>query len=664
MLGKPVSRKLLIILFAHLVFGRSFLQPTNALSYTDPPLESNDWIQIPQNLDDNLEWSFVLLAESNWLQLSKVQDVIETSGGRVVHTFPYQAVIARAPFNAGQVLQTLPGVAAVHSEPLAESGLEGYGLVARDYARVWNDLIAAPPTPADLAAAAHPNDQPDALVAPDVPPTGRSEITSSSVITPGYYQTSEYMAGRVAVGIVLVESDGSIDTSTEDWTADEKQQVFSEIVAGLNWWAQLEPRANLSFIYDDHFSNPLPTGVEPIGRPYYHQQYWIGDAMNGLGYVASSYFSQVRDYDNQLRTTYQTDWAFTIFVVDSSNDSDNRFTDGFFAYAYLGGPFMVMTSGNNGYGPGNMDAIAAHEMGHIFHALDQYYNAYQACNRRAGYLDVENQNSQYGACTSNTSSIMRGQTYPYTAHALDTYAAGQIGWRDSDGDHIFDPLDVDLSITIDSISQSGNQVTLSGSTQIAPFPSPNQTSVTINQLTGVSYRLNGGAWQPATALDGVFDGTTENYQTTIPSLLPGLYTLEVTALDSAGNLSDIFAAEHIAIPDPIDGGLNTVIDPPGSILSGQAMPVNGLAYHMDGISIAKVEYRLNGGPWHAVNAQDGVFDSDYEPFQMMLNPLAEGSYLLEAFATDANGQVEANVASYEFEVRENRIFLPTVFQGM
>ena len=60
--------------------------------------------------------------------------------------------------------------------------------------------------------------------------------------------------------------------------------------------------------------------------------------MNALGYSAASYFTQTRDYINDLRTTHQTDWAFAIFVVDSSSDSDNRFADGLFAYAYLGGP--------------------------------------------------------------------------------------------------------------------------------------------------------------------------------------------------------------------------------------------------------------------------------------------------------------------------------------
>jgi hypothetical protein len=58
--------------------------------------------------------------------------------------------------------------------------------------------------------------------------------------------------------------------------------------------------------------------------------------MGALGYKSSSYFTRVRDYNNALRATYQTDWAFTVFVVDSSADGDNHFSDGYFAYAYLG----------------------------------------------------------------------------------------------------------------------------------------------------------------------------------------------------------------------------------------------------------------------------------------------------------------------------------------
>lgn len=46
--------------------------------------------------------------------------------------------------------------------------------------------------------------------------------------------------------------------------------------------------------------------------------------MGKLGYNRStSYFTQVRDYVNDLRATYQADWAFAILMVDSSNTMRN-----------------------------------------------------------------------------------------------------------------------------------------------------------------------------------------------------------------------------------------------------------------------------------------------------------------------------------------------------
>jgi hypothetical protein len=203
----------------------------------------------------------------------------------------------------------------------------------------------------------------------------------------------------------------------------------------------------------------------------------------------------VRDYNNDLRQTYHTDWAFTIFVVDSSADPDNRFSDGYFSYAYLGGPFMVMTYGNGNYGPHNMRAVAAHEIGHIFYALDQYHQARQPCARRSGYLDVENQNSEYGDCASNEMSIMR-LPMAYASKALDPYAAGQIGWRDSDGDGILDPLDTELSLSITPLSVDGETAMVSGTVSIIPYPSPFPSERDDNRLVAVQYRFNAGEWQP------------------------------------------------------------------------------------------------------------------------------------------------------------------------
>ena len=96
------------------------------------------------------------------------------------------------------------------------------------------------------------------------------------------------------------------------------------------------------------------------------------EATQKLGYPHSSYLTATRLFNRDTKTRRQADWAFTIYVVDSLNDEDNRFTDGYFAYCYLYGPYMVVTYGNNGYGPENMAAVVAHETVHIFGALAEF----------------------------------------------------------------------------------------------------------------------------------------------------------------------------------------------------------------------------------------------------------------------------------------------------
>ncbi|MCB9077936.1 MAG: hypothetical protein H6631_10110 [Anaerolineaceae bacterium] len=613
---------------------------------------------------------FVVMApDSSAEKFNQVQTFIETQAGYATHIFPSQAVIAKVPADVIPSIKALPGVAQVFTEVINLDTVDIYGDKVRQLAEVWNSIIA----PSDLTSVAsqsvgdHFSEEAHTFTAPDLPPAGEVNLAGANSVTPGYYQTSEYMAGTVAVGIVLVESNGVTDPSSENWTTDEKQLVFNEIVSALNWWVELEPRAHLSFVYDDHFTNPLPTKVEPITRPYSDQQYWIKDAMTAIGYTSSSYFTQVRDYNNALRNTYNTNWAFTIFVVDSSTDSDNRFSDGYFAYAYLGGPFMVMTYGNNGYGPYYMDAVAAHEMGHIFQALDQYSGALQACDRKSGYLDVENQNSQYGNCAVNVGSIMRGQTSPYSAKLIDPYAAGQIGWRDSDNDNILDPLDTDLPIMIDNYSHIGSTIIVSGSASITPYPSPKGDSITINHLTGVKFRINDGEWQWATADDGQFNSPSEDYQATTSFNTPGQHTMYVAATDSAGNVSAVYATQSITILDPVDGGLNTELDLPAEVTRNYLANIRGRAYDMLGGTVKQVQYRVNDGSWKPAQPIDGAFDSSYEEFQIAIvnsSQLEPGAYTIEARAIDGVGYTEVNAASHQVQVKAAELtFFPLVNSG-
>ena len=614
-----------------------------------------------------LESQALLLLEDG-TDLAAVAEAIERAGGHVRHIFPPSALIGHFPTTASYPA----GVRAAFREPVKSSAFRALKAEERRAAETWNRLLASYASLDENEPQTVGTEGLQAELVGDafVPPAASDQLTADvRDPTPDDTQTSEFLIGRVAVGIVLPESDGGIDASTEDWTDDERGLVLSEITAALDWWAGLEPRAGLTFVYDDGTAAPVSTNYEPISRPYSDQSLWIGDVMDRKGYVGSSYFDQVRQYNQHLRATHGTDWAFTIFVVDSYEDEDNRFADGSFAYAYLGGPFTVVTSGSNGYGPHNLDAVVAHEIGHVFSALDQYQAARQPCTRRSGYLGVENQNSEYGDCASDQPSIMRGQTWPFRRGALDDYARGQIGWRDSDGDGILDP--VDTSIIVESadyeagVSRS-NVFTFTGEIRDEPYPSPVRESVTINTIDSVEYRVVGGDWRDAHPADEAFDSYAEGFTFTTAPLPTGDLDVELRVIDSAGNVVTQTVAT-VPAEDPLDGILETTLDRVGPQALSQ--PLDDLVYRGSGTSsdtafVAGVYYRIDDGAWGAVPAEDGAFDEPEEDFilSVRLEGLSPGEHRVEVYAEDSDGNPDTSPAHDVFTVssRVQHLFLPLV----
>src|SRR4030042_1878197 len=115
-------------------------------------------------------------------------------------------------------------------------------------------------------------------VSAPIPPTK----AAGEAPVPGYYETSEYLLGKVAVGAILLESNGTIDPSTEDWNSTREAQVISEISAGLTWLANQNPDANVSFICEINYS--VPTSYEQINHALLTDEaLWISDAMDCLG---------------------------------------------------------------------------------------------------------------------------------------------------------------------------------------------------------------------------------------------------------------------------------------------------------------------------------------------------------------------------------------------
>lgn len=557
---------------------------------------------------------------SNLQPVKAIVKIIEAHGGRADHIFPPNGMIGYLPpENAPKLLSQFPGLRIEH-EVVDVASLKQAGGSAELTATMWNTTFQKQlaPEPSEKPKGTPRVPPNDARIAPDrsTQRQRQSEATQSlRAPAPDFIETSEYLIGSLVVGIITPESNGGIDPNTEDWTSTRRNTVVSKIMQGLQWWKDnASAPANLNFIYDIHHS--VPTAYEPIRRSSANEELWISQIMANLGYsgTPSTYFTQVRQYLNDKRNTFGTDWAFAIFVVDSRNDSDGAFSNGDFAYAYLNGPFMVMTYDNDGWGIDRMQIVLAHEHGHIWGALDEYASSGCTDSETSGYLNIANSNCENGS-PATEDSIMRDtsnqefQAYPN--HRVSTAARRMVGWRDSDGDgkELYDPVDTTPAVTLTHFSPdptTNSTPTYSGSAQDIPFPSPTGTDITINKITIVEWRVDGGAWQSATATDGTFDSYLENFTFTPSPLAPGTHTFAVRAINTVGNISPLdsdtltilsplptLTINNVSIVEGDSQTTNAVFTVTLSSASGQTVTVNYST--QNGTASADSDYVANSG---------------------------------------------------------------------
>lgn len=487
--------------------------------------------------------------------------------GRVEHELSGRAKVVRIKDRKNERVKNNPEFLYVSEDLVNIEEVSKYGWDVIEAAEAWNyqltqinEIPAIEPAPIEDDLLQEPSDGVDS-----------APLAPGEAYGRGFYDTSEFMLGKVSVAAFLVESNGGSDPSTEDWDSARESQVHGEIQSAMEFWNEVgNPAANLSFKYhfiDGRDDSRARTRYEPITRVSWTtsggQDLWIEEIMSKMGYGSGDYFDRVRSYLNDLIVQDGSDWAFAVFVVDSENDADGRFADGKFAYAYYGGPFMVATYDNNGYAISNMDAVIAHEMGHTFFALDQYYAANMECTKSVGYLNIENQNSEYnpygGTCRTDVPSIMRGGVTPFINRQIDAYAKGQVGWWDGDGDGKSDIIDTYPQTNLNNYSGSSKDTTpsFSGEARVSPLINNNpyfsskrdgpSYNMTINEIVGVQYRVNHGSWKSAKATDGSFNEPVESFKFTTNELPKGVHTIDARAKNSAGNWETSYASQTIAI---------------------------------------------------------------------------------------------------------------------
>jgi hypothetical protein len=267
--------------------------------------------------------------------------------------------------------------------------------------------------------------------------------------------TSEFLAGSVSVNIVLVESDGSLEAPTENWSSARESEVVARIASGLEWVRLQEPQAALRFVYhvipgrtDPRARTgyePIRSAADPLGAT--GEDRWVKEVLGKLGYPSGDRFARSRAFASDTRAADGTDWAVNVFVVDSLADADGTFSDGRFAYCFIGGPHLVMTYDNQAWGIGRMDMVFRHELLHAFYAFDEYAASGCDCAAHRGYLDGPNTNC--AVCNPLAASCVM---IPLAGDVRATRR--HLGWADLDGDGAIDVIGQDPDTFLDTIPAS------------------------------------------------------------------------------------------------------------------------------------------------------------------------------------------------------------------
>jgi len=537
-------------------------------------------------------------------EFQAVVSYINEHGGNAFVSNPPNSVRAYLPTGVGEQVQSMKGVKSVNTGPINMKSVKGLGQDVELAVGAWNLHLKQQSTPGPYRDLPHGTpvtsigdrsgglgtDTPkfhdgiadisnDAIVCDDnlfctADPAKASEILKNRQMPKGpaavnpaplWWQDSEFMLGTVGLAIVFPESNGSIDTDTETWTVAEKTNVVNGITSAITWWQAREAAEGftaipLSFSYKTYNQS---TSYEPIsrngfsGNPNANMWTWMNEIMTNLGFGQGGNGESA--FADATRAQFGADWGYVVWIARDQIDGDKKFADGTFGFAALGGPYVVMTYNNDGYGIGGMNAVFAHESGHTFNADDEYFTSGSMSGDRTGYQNVLNGNAEKDSSPvhiTNVGCIMRGLTPPFTGNQICGFTKGQIGWNDTNGNHIPDVLDTYPTSTLDTMpGKVLNKTTYTyyGNASEVPLQNLNpmegapRHDCTINRMSKVEWRLDGGSWSTATPVDGFWSNQSEAYKFTMNGLTEGTHKVEVRATNNRAHVQPVLTNETFIV---------------------------------------------------------------------------------------------------------------------
>ena len=359
-----------------------------------------------------------------------------------------------------------------------------------------------------------------------------------------WFDTSEFMIGRVAVSILFPESDGTTDPNRYNWTPALRDSVIRSAVRGLAKWNGFAASHGIALSFAIEVHAGLATRYEPIDRTVAEEDNWIEDVLAGYAGYRSDALTLEYDVANAARSRLGAQWSVLLFAVQNDTDPDGAFPDGYFSHARLGGPFFVTPVNNMNSTSATLDFYIEHEIAHSFWALDEHFpsNGWWSCQLTTGYFNQPNSNSVVpapGYCGYRRGCLMYAN-YP---DSLCDFTQRQIGWADLDGNGIPDLIETHPAVFPDSSEYrtvAGSPITLRGKALEVAIPNQNPyhyflgDSISIASIDSVRYRVDGGPANRAVPSDGTFDSGREWFTATLPVLPPGDYVVEWEAWNSNG----------------------------------------------------------------------------------------------------------------------------------
>ena len=254
-------------------------------------------------------------------------------------------------------------------------------------------------------------------------------LTQPGKVSQALHGGCRRMMGRIAVGIIIIESSRS---DGPRFTDADRDTIINKIIDGLDWLGSYEPKAQLEWSFDLHrieidveessyeseSCEKAGGGVKFTGK----EEFWRDPALQKLEFEGQTFgdgFGAIDDYRDALKAATGADHAVVYLVTPYDNC--------WFAYAGSSRIVMADKNGWGGWGIGQMHLTAAHEMCHLFGAKDEYTGSGSPCpDCGGGFGCFHTPNGNCAACAKpHQVCVMNGKNY-----RICGYTQGQIGWAD------------------------------------------------------------------------------------------------------------------------------------------------------------------------------------------------------------------------------------------